>query len=91
MVTNFPSPYVTFHQRPRIHKAVGYEQEHGALQMFVQNGVCIYLAVEKSYCMSIRRIPAFSPTELYSQRGGGDWGVLGHPGTPPTYAPEKVR
>ena len=39
MVTNFPSPYVTVNQRPRIHKAVGYEQEQGALQMFVPNGV----------------------------------------------------
>ena len=41
----FPSPYVTVNQRPRIHKAVGYEQEHGALQTFVPNGVCIHLAL----------------------------------------------
>ena len=65
---------MTFNQRPRIHKSVGYEQEHGALQMFVPNGVCIYLALEKSYCMPILRIPAFSPPGLYSQRGGGGGG-----------------
>ena len=73
-----------------IHKAVGYEQEHGALQTFVPNGVCNYLALEKSYCMSILCIPAFSPPELYSQRGGGGGKVHGHPGTLPSYASGKV-
>ena len=41
------------------------QEKKGPLQMFgPANGVCIYLAQEKIYCMFLLRIRVFSPTEL---------------------------
>ena len=74
----FPSPYVTVNQRPRIHKAVGYEQEHGALQSFVPNGVCIHLALGGGGGGGGSWAPPDPPPH-------------GHPGTLPSYTSEKVR
>ena len=67
------------------------QEKKGPLQMFgPANGVCIYLAQEKIYCMFLLRIRVFSPTELkghkslYLTAGGVDG-----TGTkdPPSYAP----
>ena len=41
------------------------QEKKGPLQMFgPANGVCIYLAQEKIYCMFLLRIRVFSPNEL---------------------------
>ena len=65
------------------------------------DGVCNYLALEKTCGMLILRIRAFSPPELqglyvylknYLTRGGGggggsQWGILGTQGPPPPATP----